>query len=70
MKLWMYKLDCHNTRMTRVDYIVGVVQAETYEGAERKVANMMTDYQALVGLHEVDFDNLDSTKMWITGGRQ
>ena len=37
MKLWMYRLDCHNTRMTGVNGIVGVVQAESYEGAERKV---------------------------------
>lgn len=69
MKLWMYKLNCHNTRMTRVDYIIGVVQAATYNEAERKVASMMNDYQTLQGLHEVDFDNPNSIKMWIVGGR-
>ena len=68
MKLWMYRLDCHNTRMTGVDYIVGVVQAESYEGAERKIAGMMIDGQVLVGLHEVDFNNSASTKVYITGG--
>ena len=55
MKIWMYRLDCHNTRMTRVDCVVGVVQAETYETAERKVAENMTDYQCLSGLWEVDW---------------
>lgn len=66
MKLWMYKLDCHDTRMTRVDYIVGVVQAETYEGAERKVAKDMIDRQYLCGLWEVDWDNPASTSTWIS----
>ena len=68
MKLWMYQLACHNTRMTRVDYIVGVGQAESYEGAERKVAGMMIDGQVLVGLHDVYFNNSESTKVYITGG--
>lgn len=62
----MYKLDCHNTRMTRVDCIVGVVQAETYEGAECKVAKGMTDYQCLSGLWEVDWEIQASTSTWIS----
>lgn len=66
MKIWMYRLDCHNTRMTRVDCVVGVVQAETYETAERKVAENMTDYQCLSGLWEVDRENQASTSTWIS----
>lgn len=66
MKIWMYRLDCHNTRMTRVDCVVGVVQAETYETAERKVAENMTDYQCLSGLLEVDWENQASTSTWIS----
>ena len=48
--------------------MIGVVQAATYNEAERKVASMMNDYQTLGGLHEIDFDNPDSTKLWIVGG--
>ena len=66
MKIWMYRLDCHNTRMTRVDCVVGVVQAETYETAERKVAENMTDYQCLSGLWVVDWENQASTSTWIS----
>lgn len=66
MKIWMYRLDCHNTRMTRVDCVAGVVQAETYETAERKVAENMTDYQCLSGLWEVDWENQASTSTWIS----
>lgn len=69
MKLWMYKLNCHNARMTRVDYMIGVIQAATYNEAERKVASMMNDYQTLANIHEIDFDNPESTKLWIVGGR-
>lgn len=65
MKLWMYKLDCHNTRMTRVNCVVGVVQAETYEAAECKIAENMTDYQCLSRLWEVDWENRASTLTWI-----
>ena len=65
MKLWMYKLNCHNTRMTRVDYIVGVIQAENYNAAERKIAHKMTDYQCLSGMWEVDWENEASTSTWI-----
>ncbi len=50
MKLWMYKLNCHNARMTRVDYIVGVIQAENYNAAERKIAQQDDRLSMSVGV--------------------
>ena len=52
--------------LNRLDCIVGVVQAETYEAAEHKVAENMTDYQCLSGLWEVDWENQASTSTWIS----
>lgn len=63
MKLWMYQLDDHNPMVTGgFECIVGVVQAETYDEAECKITDMMNDYQTIGDLHEIDFDNPDSTK--------
>ena len=50
MKLWMYRLDCHNTRMTGQS--VGLIQAETEKEARIALAEDMGDNACIANIWE------------------